>query len=336
MMDSSQEVKHPVSLELYSFGEGHFEKHHITNSEQIIPFLESEHKFWLNIPNLNNLDLLNEIKNIFDLHTMAFEDITNPQERPKVEIYDHFILIVVKMLYDRNNLAELETEQVSIIIGKNYVLSFQENSFDVFDGIRFRIENPSGKIRKHSTDYFAYTLIDAIVDEYYSLLEKVTDQIGILEDKIISEETRVKLSEIYNQRKSIQQLKKVIWPTRELLSTLKKSESFLIKRRTLPFINDIYEQTVEIMENLEMQRESVTTLVEIYMTNISLKQNEVMKTLTIIATIFIPLTFVAGVYGMNFEYMPELKWEYGYWFTWAIFLGVSILMVIYFKRKRWF
>ncbi|MFC0261746.1 magnesium/cobalt transporter CorA [Fontibacter flavus] len=336
MMDSSQEVKHPISLDLYSFGEGHFEKHHITNSEQIIPFLESEHKFWLNMPNLNNIDLLNEIKNIFDLHTMAMEDIINTQERPKVEIYDHFILIVVKMLYSRNNLADLEAEQVSIVIGKNYVISFQEHAFDIFDGIRVRIENPSGKIRKHGTDYFAYTLLDAIVDEYYSLLEKVTDKIEVLEDEIISEEKRVKLSEIYNQRKSIQLLKKVIWPTRELLSTLKKSESFLIKRRTLPFINDIYEQTVEIMENLEMQRESITTLVEIYMTNISLKQNEVMKTLTIIATIFIPLTFVAGVYGMNFEYMPELKWEYGYWFTWSIFLGISILMVIYFKRKRWF
>ncbi|RZS98050.1 magnesium/cobalt transporter CorA [Cecembia calidifontis] len=336
MTDLSPINDNPISLELICFGEGHFEKHHITDLSQIPPFLEQEHKFWLNVTSLNNLDLLNEIKVIFDIHSMALEDILNTQERPKVEVFDHFILIVVKMLYTRTEIVDLETEQISIVIGKNYVISFQENKYDVFDGIRSRLENPSGKIRKHGTDYFAYTLLDAIVDEYYAILEKITDQIEVLEEKIINEDKKIRLGEIYTQRKSIQLLKKVIWPTRELLSTLKKTESFLIKRRTLPFINDIYEQSVQIMDNLEMQRESITTLVEIFMTNISLRQNDVMKTLTIIATIFIPLTFLAGVYGMNFEYMPELKWKYGYWFTWIIFLGISIIMVFYFKRKRWF
>lgn len=335
-MDSDSKEEKPISLELICFGEGHFEKHHITDHKQIIPFLDQEHKFWLNIPSIENIDLLNDIKEIFDIHSMALEDILNTQERPKVEVFDHFILVVVKMLYTRTEIVDLESEQISIVFGKNYVISFQENSFDIFDGIRSRMENPSGKIRKHGTDYFAYALLDAIVNMYYVLLEKITEQIEVLEEKIISEDKKIRLGEIYTQRKSIQLLKKVIWPTRELLSTLKKTESFLIKRRTLPFINDIYEQTVQIMDNLEMQRESITTLVEIFMTNISLKQNEVMKTLTIIATIFIPLTFLAGVYGMNFEYMPELKWEYGYWLTWAIFLGISIMMVIYFKRKRWF
>ncbi|PSL07881.1 magnesium transporter [Cecembia rubra] len=335
-MDPASKEDNPISLELICFGEGHFEKHHITDLKQILPFLDQEHKFWLNISTLHNTELLNEIKGIFDIHSMALEDILNTQERPKVEVFDHFILVVVKMLYTRTDIADLETEQISIVFGKNYVISFQENSFDVFDGIRSRLENPFGKIRKHGTDYFAYTLLDSIVNEYYSILEKITNHIEILEEKIIHEDKKIKLGEIYTQRKSIQLLKKVIWPTRELLSTLKKTESFLIKRRTIPFINDIYEQTVQIMDNLEMQRESITTLVEIFMTNISLRQNDVMKTLTIIATIFIPLTFLAGVYGMNFENMPELRWEYGYWFTWSIFLGISILMVIYFKRKRWF
>lgn len=335
-MDSDSKGEKPISLELFCFGEGHFEKHHITDLKKVIPFLDQENKFWLNIHSIQNIDLLNDIKEIFDIHSMAFEDILNTQERPKVEVFDHFILVVVKMLYSRTEIVDLETEQISIVIGKNYVISFQENTYDVFDGIRSRLENSSGKIRKNGTDYFAYTLLDAIVDEYYSILEKITDQIEVLEEKIINEDKKIRLEEIYTQRKSIQLLKKVIWPTRELLSTLKKTESFLIKRRTLPFINDIYEQTVQIMDNLEMQRESITTLVEIFMTNISLKQNDVMKILTIIATIFIPLTFLAGVYGMNFEHMPELKWKYGYWFTWAIFLGISIMMVIYFKRKRWF
>lgn len=335
-MDIETSVKLPISLDLYSFGEGHFEKHHITSVSQITSFLAQDHKFWLNISDLENIELLEDIKNIFDIHSMTIEDILNTLERPKVEVFDHFILIVAKMLYTRKGIEDLESEQVSIVFGKNYVISFQEKSFDIFDGIRVRLENPSGKLRKNGTDYFAYALLDAIVSEYYTLLEKVTDKIEILEEDIVSEEKRVKLSEIYNQRKSIQQLKKVIWPTRELLSTLKKSESFLIKRRTLPFINDIYEQTVEIIENLEMQRESITTLVEIYMTNISLKQNEVMKTLTIIATIFIPLTFLAGVYGMNFQFMPELEWKFGYFLVWGIFIGTAIIMAIYFKRRKWF
>jgi magnesium transporter len=335
-MDNDFIVKHPLSLDLYSYGDGHFEKHHITAISQISPFLDQEHKFWLNIPDLENNVLLDEIKNLFDLHSMTIEDILNPQERPKVEVFDHFILIVAKMLYTRNRIEDLESEQVSIVFGKNYVISFQEKSFDIFDAIRVRLENPSGKIRKNGTDYFAYTLLDAIVSEYYILLEKVTDKIELLEENIISQEERVKLSDIYNQRKSIQQLKKVIWPTRELLSTIKKSESFLIKRKTLPFINDIYEQTVEIIENLEMQRESISTLVEIYMTDISLKQNEVMKTLTIIATIFIPLTFLAGVYGMNFRFMPELEWEFGYFIVWGIFIATGITMAIFFKKRKWF
>ncbi|MFD2202980.1 magnesium/cobalt transporter CorA [Shivajiella indica] len=335
-MDLDSIVKHPLSLDLYCFGEGHFEKHHITSISQIAPFLNQENKFWLNITDLENMDLLEEIKNLFDIHSMTIEDILNNQERPKVEIFDHFILIVVKMLYTRNGIEDLETEQVSFVFGKNYILTFQEHSFDIFDSIRARLENPTSKIRKHGTDYFVYALLDAIVSEYYTLLEKVTDKIEMLEEVIVSEEKRVKLSEIYNQRKSIQQLKKVIWPTRELLSIIKKSDSFLIKRRTLPFINDIYEQTVEIIENLEMQRESITTLVEIYMTNISLKQNEVMKTLTIIATIFIPLTFLAGVYGMNFHFMPELKWKFGYYLVWGIFIATAVIMAFYFKRRKWF
>ncbi len=325
-----------VKLELYEFGEQVFKKHLIQSMEDLGPLLNGEHKFWLNVDSLNNQDLMEGLAAVFDIHKMALEDIKSNGQRPKIEDYGHFILIVIKMLYSKNQGLDIESEQVSIIFGKNYVITFQETPFDIFDGIRARLENPKGRMRKNSTDYFAYALVDAIVDEYYLLLEKITDRIEILEDSIVSQDKNVKLAEIYHQRKYIQEIKKVIWPTRELLSVWRKSENPLIKKRTAPYINDVYEQTVEIMENLEMQRESITTLVEIFMSNISLKQNEVMKTLTIIATIFIPLTFLAGVYGMNFENMPELNWRYGYWGTWLVFLSISLLMVLYFKRKRWF
>jgi magnesium transporter len=313
-----------------------FEKHHITEIHQVEHFLTKEHKFWLNIHGLDEPDLLDEISKLFDIHIVAMDDITNLTQRPKLEEFEHYILIVTKMIYTKNDISAMETEQISILFGKNFVVTFQENPFDIFDPIRSRLENPKGKMRKLGTDYFAITLVDAIVDQYYLILEKVGERIEKLEDEIISQKKDIRLADIYLQRKSLQEMKRNIWPTREFLSAWRKSENILIKRRTAPFVNDVYEHTIEIIENLEVQRESINTLVEIFMSNISLKQNEVMKTLTIIATIFIPLTFVAGIYGMNFEYMPELTWKYGYPSIWVLFIVTTALMVYYFKRKRWF
>jgi magnesium transporter len=335
-MDTNKSPVQPISLELYSFGENFFEKHHLNSTDQIKPFLESENKFWLNVCDLKNTKLLNEIAAIFDIHILAIEDIKNNQQRPKLEEFDHFVFLVAKMVYTKKDITALEIEQVSFVFGKNFVISFQENTYDIFDPIRVRLENPHGRMRKMGTDYFTYTLLDAIIDQYYVILEMMDSTIEEIEDEITNDSHKVKLSDVYLKRKALQEIKKIIWPTREMIAAWRKSESPLIKKRTAPFINDVYEHTVEIMENLEMQRESITTLVEIFMSNISLKQNEVMKTLTIIATIFIPLTFIAGVYGMNFEFMPELQWKYGYILIWSFFLISTLVMIRYFKKKHWF
>ena len=335
-MDSSIRNRLPGVMELYSFGEDFFEKHHITDPAQIKPFLDQSHKFWLNVQGIEDKSILEQIGEIFDIHVLAIEDIRNTTQRPKFEDFDHFILIVTKMIYTKSNLGAMEVEQISILFGKNFILTFQERPFDVFDPIRMRLENPKGKMRKMGTDYFAYTLIDSIVDQYYIILEMVGDRIEELEDRIISQNKKIKLSEIYLQRKSLQEMKRNLWPTREFLSAWRKSENPLLKNKTNPFINDIYEHNVEIIENIEIQRESINTIVEIFMSNISLKQNEVMKTLTIIATIFIPLTFIAGIYGMNFENMPELQWKYGYYYIWIFFLISTGCMIYYFKKKNWF
>jgi magnesium transporter len=325
-----------TNMELYEFGEGIFKKHHIKTSEEIKPFLETEHKFWLNLSSLKDENLLREISELFDIHALTLEDIKNTSQRPKFEEFEESIFVVAKMIYSKNKSHGPITEQVSILFGKKYIISIQENPFDIFDPIRSRLENPHGKMRKLGTDYFAYTLIDAIVDKYYDCLEDAVEKIEILEDKIISQSRTIRLPEIFHQRKAIQLVKRSVWPTRELLSAWKKSESPLIKKKTQPFINDVYEHVIEIIENLEIQRESISALVEMFMTNLSLKQNEVMKTLTIIATIFIPLTFIAGVYGMNFQFMPELNWQYGYLTIWIFFLISTLTMVYYFKRKKWF
>jgi magnesium transporter len=325
-----------IMMEVYEFGENILKKHHIKNTEEIRPFLEVSHKFWLNLCGLEGEDVLKEISELFNIHPLTLEDIKNTSQRPKFEEFDENIFVVAKMIYHKNKSHSPITEQVSILFGKNYIISIQENPYDIFDPIRTRLENPTGKMRKMGTDYFAYTLLDAIVDKYFDCLEFAVEKIESLEDQIISQSKKTKLPEIFNQRKVIQQIKRNVWPTRELLSAWKKSESSLIKKKTNPFINDVYEHVIEIIENLEIQRESISALVELFMSNLSLKQNEVMKTLTIIATIFIPLTFIAGVYGMNFQFMPELGWKYGYFFIWILFLGSTLAMVYYFKRKKWF
>ncbi|SNS20517.1 magnesium transporter [Belliella buryatensis] len=334
-MSSNSSTSHR-SLELYTFSENHFEKHHLKNLDELESILGSDKKYWLNVHKSNQEGVFLDVCAYFDLHPVALDDIDNTEQRPKLEDFDNFILIVSKMLYTKSNIDQLEIEQISIAFNKNVVITFQENEYDIFDPIRTRLENPNGKMRKYGTDYFVYTLLDAILDQYYVILELISDQTEKLEDDIINDLKKVHLADIYKQRKSLQEIKKIIWPTRELVSAWRKSDSPFITKRSAPFINDVYESAVEIIENLEMQRESITTLVEIFMTNISLKQNEVMKTLTIIATIFIPLTFIAGVYGMNFEYMPELNWKYGYLSSWIFFLVVSLMMMYYFKRKRWF
>ncbi len=335
-MNQSQEDDEPISLELYSFGVDFFEKHHLTSTEQLIPFIQDENKFWLNVTTLGNTALLKELAELFAIHHITIEDIQDIDHRPKLDVFDDYLHIIAKMLYANGGLDDLSTEQVSIVMGKNFIITLQETPTDVFDGIRVRLENPQGRMRKLGTDYFTYTLIDAIVEEYFILLEKVDESMEKLEDQIVGSKSRVKLENIYHQRKLIQHIKKNIWPTRELLSAWRKSETNFITKKSTPYINALYQKTVEIIESLEMQRESITTLVEIFMTNISLKQNEVMKTLTIIATIFIPLTFVAGVYGMNFTYMPELEWKYGYLFIWLFFILSAGVMAFYFKKRRWF
>ncbi|TVP52612.1 MAG: magnesium and cobalt transport protein CorA [Mongoliibacter sp.] len=334
-MNTSEKTNPKLSLELYVYEDDFFEKNHITELSQLIPYLNTPKKFWLNIVS-HDENLLSGIAEIFAIHPLALDDIKNKQQRPKLEEFDNFMLLVTKMLYTKSNISNIHSEQVSFIIGKNHLITVQEDEFDIFDGVRIRLENPAGKMRKMGPDYLTYTLLDAIIDEYFILLEKLYDRTEQLEDQVMVNHHKSLLSAIYHHRKSMQEIKKIVWPTREILSAWKKSESPFLKKKTFPYINNIYEHAVEIIENLEMQRESIATLLEIYMTNISLKQNEVMKTLTIIATIFIPLTFIAGIYGMNFEYMPELQWKYAYWVIWAVFLLATAGMITYFKKKKWF
>ena len=237
------------------------------------------------------------------------------------------------MLYQPKD--EILAEQVSIILGKNYVISFQETSGDVFQTIRDRIRHGKGRIRKMGADYLAYALIDSIVDNYYIVLEKLGDKLEEIEDNVVNNPTPDTLKIIHGMKRELIFLKKQIWPLREVINNLYRAETTLIKKSTNIFVRDLYDHTIQVIDTIETFREMNTGMLDIYLSSISNKMNEVMKVLTIFAAIFIPLTFIAGVYGMNFQYMPELGWQWGYFTVIGFIVIVGIILLFYFKNKKW-
>lgn len=322
--------------EIYRFGGQYLEKLWVTDPLQIKTYISGEHKVWINIQDIKNKRFMEEIKEVFGIHPLLYEDLTHPTQRPKIEVFGDSIFITLRMIYSSNRkLNHIKSERVSILFGENFILTFQETPEDIFDLIRIRLENPNGKMRKLGSDYFSYTLLDVIIDHYFHILEIIVDEMELVENKLFNTSKKFNLESVYSLRKHIEYIRKNIWPIREILSQWKKSDHRLLKKKNLLYINDAYDHSMEIIENLEAQKESANTLLEMYMAQLNMRQNEVMKTLTIIATIFIPLTFLAGVYGMNFDNMPELHWKYGYLYTWITFLGVTFALIYYFKKKRW-
>jgi len=289
---------------------------------------------WINIDGIHDVEIVKTIGKKFDIHPLILEDILNPYQRPKVEDQDYYIFIVLKMLQYNSESAEIKSEQVSIIVGKNFVISFQETAgWDVFDSVRERIRK--GRLCDTGTDYLAYALIDAVVDNYFLILEGIGEKIEDLEEELIGNPTQGTLHKIYGLKKEMIHLRKSVWPLREVISSLGRSESKLIQSKTYIYLRDVYDHTIQVIDAVETFRDMIAGMIEIYLSSISNRLNEVMKVLTIFSTIFIPLTFIVGIYGMNFRYMPELEMPLGY-YTLMAFMGVvSFLMLTYFRRKRW-
>lgn len=307
------------------------------SSEDVLDQLAPNRVNWVNIDGLHNVKLIEEIGEHFKLHPLLMEDVLNTEHRPKSEYYEHQIFFTLKTLYNLTD-EDITYEQISFVLGKDYLLSFQEKEGDLFESFRERLRQtgPSkNRARGKGADYLFYRLIDTIVDSYYVILEKVGEHIDELEDEVYDDPTKKTLHKIQQLKKELIFLRKTVYPLREALSKVTKGEYQFIKKDTLPFFSDVYDHTIHVIETLETYRDLVASLTDMYMTSISNKMNEVMKVLTIMATIFIPLTFIAGVYGMNFTYMPELNWKFGYPAVWAVMVATSIGMIIYFKRKKW-
>ena len=324
-----------VRITVIDYDENSFQEKQVTNIEDCFEFKTTPTVTWINIDGLHDVDIIEKIGKRYDFHPLVLEDILHTGQRPKFEDYEKYIYIVLMMLSFYDDSQIVQSEQVSIVLGKNFVISFQENIGDVFEQIRDRIRNAKGKIRKMGADYLMYTLLDAIVDNYFVILEKLGEKIEFLEEELVNNPMKQTLQQIHNLKREMVHLRRSVWPLRELLSGIERSESDLILESTDAYIRDVYDHTIQVIDTVESFRDMVSGMLDIYLSSVSNRMNEVMKVLTIIATIFIPLTFIAGIYGMNFVYMPELKWKFGYFGVWMIMIIITGGMLYYFKKKKW-
>ena len=324
-----------VRITLMDYDEHTFQEKKVSNIEESFPFKDTATVTWINIDGVHNTEIIEKLGKEFKLHPLILEDIVNTGQRPKFEDFDNYVFTVLQMLsYDEAN-QTTQAEQVSLVLGANFVISFQENIGDVFEEIRDRIRHSKGRIRKMGSDYLTYALLDAIVDNYFLILEKFGEKIEYMEEELISEPTEKTLQQIHAIKRELVFLRKSVWPLRELINSLGRSESSLIKESTGIYLRDLYDHTIQVIDTVETFRDMVSGMLDIYLSSISNKMNSVMKVLTIIATIFIPLTFVAGVYGMNFKHMPELEWLWAYPSVLLIMFIVTVVMLGYFKKKKW-
>jgi magnesium transporter len=307
----------------------------VSDIREVLPLKDAPTVTWVNIDGLHDMDLIRRTGEVFGIHPLTLEDIVNTGHRPKMEEFETYLLIVFKMLYFDDVKNHIETEQVSLVLGERFLLSFQEIPGDVFAPVRERLRKGKGRIRKSDCSYLAYALIDAVVDHYFLVLEVLGEKIEDLEQNLLSDPTRDGLRTLYELKRELIYFRKQIWPMRELLSNLTKEDSSFVNPSINVFLNDVHDHTIQVIDTLESFRDVLSGLLDVYLSTVSNRMNEVMKVLTIIATIFIPLSFIAGVYGMNFEYMPELKWRWAYPVLLLILLGIFVGMLLWFRRKKW-
>ncbi len=298
-------------------------------------YISKDSVTWINISGIHSPEMIGELGRIFNLHPLMLEDVLNTETRPKLDDYEDYLFVVLKMIgYDPDS-RELDREQVSMVIRSGLVISLQEKPGDVFDPVRDRIRRSKGRIRKSGADYLAYALIDMVVDHYFTILEQIGEQIEILQDEVTGEPGPEIVQDIHRCKHQVIFMRKALWPVREIISALLREESELISSDVRPYLRDVYDHTIQVVDTVETFRDILSGVLDIYLSNVSNRMNEVMKVLTVIATIFIPLTFLAGVYGMNFEYMPELAWPWAYPAVWTVFLLIFAGLFFWFKRKKW-
>ena len=324
-----------TTLDIIDYSKNYFERFETHNIEEVSKYEDTSRVTWINVNGLSNSEDIMKLGNHFELHPLIQEDIVSTNQRPKIDEYEDYIFIVFKMLhYDENE--HLTVEHISMVMGQDYVVTFQESEGDVFGELRDRLEQAKGRIRGSGADYLMFSILDAVVDNYFAVVEFLSNKLELLEDKLFdNKEDRDIPQEILDLKNEILKIRRAVVPLREVVNRLEKIETSLIEQRTNKYIRDLYDHIIQVNESVEIYREMVGGLMDMYMTTISNKMNEVMKVLTIMASIFIPLTFLAGIYGMNFDNMPELHYKYSYFYLLGLMALVILGMIWYFKRKKW-
>jgi magnesium transporter len=324
-----------TKIRVVEYDEVNFQERELESMEECFLFKEAPSVTWIRVEGLHEVEILEKLGNCFGLHPLLMEDILNTDQRPKMEDYGEDLFIVLKMLSYEERTGEIGAEQVSLVLRSNAVLSFAEKEGGLLDSIQERIRGGKGRLRKMGADYLAYTLLDIIVDHYFAILEKLGERIETLEEKVIANPTTQTLMKIQKLKKEMIFLRRWVWPLREVISGLERGESLKIQESTRFYLRDVYDHTIQVMDTIEIFRDMLSGMMDIYLSSVNNRMNAVMKVLTIIATIFMPLTFLAGVYGMNFKHMPELEWTWSYPLLWVLMILIATFMLISFRKKKW-
>jgi magnesium transporter len=330
-----EESTREVGITVVAYDEARFQEDEVNTIEVCFPLEDKPGVTWINVDGIHQVEILERLGDCLAIHPLVLEDILNTDQRPKLEDFDEYVFIVLKMFRYDGQSSEMEVEQVSLILGHKFVISFQEKPGDVFDPIRERIRDNKGRIRRMGADYLAYALLDTVVDNYFVVLEQIGEKVEFLEEELVTNPTAETLQTIHNLKRDMIFLRKSVWPLREVIGGLERGEASLIGESIVVYLRDIYDHTIQVIDTIETFRDMISGMLDIYLSSVSNRMNEVMKVLTIITTMFIPLTLIAGLYGMNFKYMPELEWRWGYPMVWLVMLAIGVLMLIYFRRKKW-
>jgi len=326
---------HEHKISVVNYNKSTLKKHTVKSIDELLLYKTTDTITWVIVDGLKDVSIIDAIGQYFDIHPLVLEDILNTHQRPKFEDFNDYLYVVIKAISLGNEEFNVEYEQISLLILNNFVFTFMEKPDALFDPILNRLDNDKSQIRNLGADYLAYIIMDTVIDEYFALQDAFDELIEAVEDKLLSDPSSETLATIQKIKRELIFLRRTVSPLRELLAAIQRSESPLINEKTRRYFGDIYDHAIRITEAIESYRDLIAGMLDIYLSSVSNKMNETMKVLTVFASIFIPLTFIAGVYGMNFEYMPELKWRWGYPVLWVFFISVSVFLLRFFKKKKW-
>jgi magnesium transporter len=324
-----------VHFHAIAYDEQNIEERSFESVDQALAFCDASRATWLNVDGVHDAEVIARIGHYFKIHPLTQEDILHTAQRPKKEDFEHYLYIVLQMLRYQPGGGGVDSEQISLVVTPKTLISFEESPGDAFAPVLARMRKTPSRIRTQGCDYLAYALLDAVVDNYFVILENIGADIDALEEEIMESPNANVHHRVHDLKRQVMSLRKMIWPLREMIAGLSKQDSPLIGTTTAIFLRDVYDHTIQVIDSVEAYRDLLAGLLDLYLSNVSYRMNEVMKVLTLIATIFIPITFVVGLYGMNFKYMPELQWRWGYAFVWGIMIAMVAGLIGYFKKKHW-